>query len=408
MTAADSRPDETANARAQLLKIYAQCCKDRYASFPRLAKDMLANGFAPPIVVFGTRGLGFAQQLDQIESIVRLNPGMRISAVVHEDSEPPSVHIDPIRDYPTLSATQFFSRAQEFAGCVVVDRTCTWHPGIRYKVKLKQNGFAFLRIEQFLNAPGLNVGAGYYREHSDLMLARFDDFLALERLWADDHSAQTYYYALAAFISMNHEYFAFHCGDYSERYFPTDVGLDPNEASILADCGSHDGQEALYFARSLKGKFRGLHAFEPNRMNYLSLCRNVNSYIVESGATSIFCHEFGVYDRNAYLGFTGYGAGVTVTDSQGGDGSGMHVCRLDDMLDEMTHLRLEIEGAELAALNGANGIIKRNRPKLIISAYHKATDFLDLTRFVEEIDLNYQMRLRHQSLEPGVLCIYAV
>ena len=101
-------------------------------------------------------------------------------------------------------------------------------------------------------------------------------------------------------------------------------------------------------------------------------------------------------------------AGVTVTDSQGGDGSGMHVCRLDDMLDEMTHLRLEIEGAELAALNGANGIIKRNRPKLIISAYHKATDFLDLTRFVEEIDLNYQMRLRHQSLEPGVLCIYAV
>jgi FkbM family methyltransferase len=408
MTAADHDSDVTANARALLLKIHARCERDRYAAFPRWSKDILENGAAPSIVVFGTRGLGFTQQLDHIEGVIRLNAGMRISAVVADDAGSSSIGVPKVREYPTLSVEQFFEQAREYAGCIIVDRTCTWNPGVRHKMKLKQAGFSYLRVEQFLNAPGLSVGPGCYREHSDLMLARFGEFLALERHWVDAYSLQTYYYALAAFISMNHEYFSFHCGDYNERYFPKDVGLNIDQSAILADCGSHEGQEALYFARTLGGVFRGLHAFEPDRTNYRNLCRNVSSYIAESGATAIVCHELGVYDRNAYLASTGYGAGLSIADGQSGQGVGIHVCRLDDMLDEVTHLRLEIEGAELAALRGAIGIIRSDRPKMIVSAYHKATDFLDLTEFIEGADRGYQMRLRHQSLEPSVLCIYCV
>ena len=76
------------------------------------------------------------------------------------------------------------------------------------------------------------------------------------------------------------------------------------------------------------------------------------------------------------------------------------------MIDELSHLRLEIEGAELAALNGARGLISRCRPSMAISAYHKPSDFLDIAAFLREVDLGYRMSVRHQSLEPGVLCVY--
>lgn len=396
--------DGAQRARDKLLDIGERCAADRHALFPPHAREILAGGRAPALVVFGLRGVGCPQQLDAIEHVVRLNPGMRIAALV-DDADGSAIK-DGFRGYPVLPVSEFFARAGEFAGCLVVDRTCTWYPGVRYKSKLKQHGLAFLRVEQFLNAPGIAVGAGYYRTHSDFMLARLDDFLALDSIWDDQHSREAYYCALAAFIGMNHEYFVFHCGDYTERYFPADIDFKFSEATVLADCGSHDGQEALFFARLTQGRFKALHAFEPDHRNFINVSDNVHRHIAANGSMPIYCHEYGVYDRNAYLGAAGYDAGVSVLDQPADGGSGIHVCRLDDMLGELTHLRLEIEGAELAALRGASGLIRRCRPTMAISAYHRPSDFLDIAEFLRGADLGYRLRLRHQSLEPGVLCVY--
>ncbi len=394
---------ETLRARERLIDIVGRCRQDRYAHFPRHARDALGGKGGLGLVVFGTRGMGFPQQLDLIEAVVARNPGLRIAAIVSDDDAPVPARV---RSYPTLAERDFFSRDGEFAGCLVVDRTCTWHPGVRNKVRLRKEGFAFLRVEQFLNAPGLDAGGGYFRGHSDHMLERFDEFLAFESVWSDDHSLQTYYYALAAFISMNHEFFAIHCGDYRDRYFPSDLGLEFSPSCIYVDCGAYDGHEALYFARLTGGKFGAIHAFEPDRRNYLTLCRNVNAHIASNGAADIFCRQFGVYDTNAFLGYAGYAAGVSVTGATAAGQAGIHVCRLDDTLDEMSYLRLEIEGAELAALRGAAGLIARCRPGMTLSVYHTPRDFPDIIGFVQNTGLGYRMRLRHQSLEPGVLCLY--
>ncbi|CAN5495153.1 hypothetical protein BH09PSE5_BH09PSE5_48400 [soil metagenome] len=359
------------------------------------------------IVVFSTRGLGFPQQLDQIEAAAAIRGG-RVVAVVTDVGETDNLRYLAQRKLTAISSDAFFANAAQYAGCLVVDRTCTWYPGVRYKVRLRQLGFAFLRAEQFLNAPGLEFSGGSYRGHSDLMLERFDEFLALERHWKDELSKQTYYYSLAAFISMNHEYFAFHCGDYSQRYFPDDVGLRFDESTVYADCGSHDGQEILIFAKLTEGRFKAVHAFEPDGSNFIDLSNNMARYIAEHGAKPIYCHEMGVYDRNAFLRSEGYSAGVSISAVAETSGTGVHVCKLDDTLDELSHLRLEIEGAELEALNGARRLIVSRRPTMTVSAYHKPTDFPDLLAFIEQTDMNYSLALRHQSLEPGVLCIYAV
>jgi FkbM family methyltransferase len=238
------------------------------------------------------------------------------------------------------------------------------------------------------------------------MLARFAELLALESVWADDQSVETYYFALASFISMNHEFFVFHCGDYTQRYFPPDLDLRFGDACTYADCGAYDGSEALMFADRAQRRFRQLHVFEPDRRNFLNVTTRVNAYIAEHGYLPIHCHELGVFDRNAFLAATGYEAGVSVIGEEATGNGGIHVCRLDDMLDDLGYLRLEIEGAELAALHGAEGLIRAHRPGMTISAYHKASDFLDIADFLRPLELGYKLRLRHQSLEPGVLCVY--
>ncbi len=407
MNAFDLTSDATQRTRDNLLQIQARCLEDRHAYFPKHAREFLDNGSELRIVVFSTRGLGFPQQLDQIEAAVALRGG-RVVAVVTDVGESDNLQYLEQRDYKAVACDAFFEHASEYAGCMVVDRTCTWYPGVRYKARLRQHGFAFLRVEQFLNAPGLEAAGGSYRAHSDLMLTRFDEFLALEKHWSDALSLQTYYYALAAFISMNHEYFAFHCGDYSQRYFPQDVGLKFDASTVYADCGAHDGQEVLIFTKLTQGRFKAVHAFEPDRSNFMNLSDNIAQYIAEHGAKPIYCHEMGVYDRNAFLHSEGYSAGVSIVDDGIASGAGVHVCRLDDELDQLSHLRLEIEGAELAALHGARQLILRDKPSMTISAYHKASDFLDIMQFIEEAGLNYSLSLRHQSLEPGVLCVYAV
>lgn len=397
----------TINSREKLINIYQNCQKNRYAYFPSGINDLISNGTPLRVIVFSTRGLGFCQQLDQIEAAVKISGGT-IEALVHDTGDTENINNIRLSGYLQITTDYFFKNTSKFNGCLIVDRTSTWYPGIRYKTKFKNAGFDFLRVEQFLNAPGLERSGGCYRSHSDLMLSQFDDFLALERHWKDPVSLQTYYYALASFISMNHQYFALNCGDFKKRYFSEDIDLKFGPNTVYADCGSHDGAEILIFAERANGQFKEIHAFEPDHKNFLNLTNTVHDFIAQHGKQSIYCHELGVFDRDGYLHAEGYAGGVTITEKAATLGSGLHVCKLDSILNELTHLRLEIEGAELAALQGARHLIKKNRPTMTISAYHLATDFLDLLNFIEETDLNYQLSLRHQSLEPGVLCIYAV
>lgn len=397
----------TRKARENLIAVVDRCRRDRYAFFPSDVLDRLAGPHAPRIVVFSTRGPDCGHHVSQIAAAARLKGGC-IEALVHDSSDTDNRSNPALSAYRQITVEEFFADTAAFAGCLIVDRTSTWYPAIRYKNKLKQAGFDVLRQEQFLNAPGLETSGGFYREHADVMLARFEEFLALERLWGDALSRQTYYYALASFISMNYQYFALHCGDYLQRYFSPDIDLNLGAGTVYADCGSHDGRELLIFSDRVRHRFKAVHAFEPDRRNYVLLSDTVSRHIAQHGALPIYCHEMGVFDRDGYVHAEGHGTQVVISEESGTAGSGMHVCKLDSMLDELGHLRLEIEGAELAALQGARQLILQHRPTMTVSAYHKATDFLELPRFIEETGLGYRLSLRHQSLEPGVLCIYAV
>lgn len=399
---------ESAKARDQLLALVERCSRDRFAFFPTQAREPLLKQGRRDIVLMGGQKASLGLHLQFLEWVIQANPGLRLRALVDESPQTiPQTAALVARGVEVLDPTAFFQRAGEFADAIIVDRYCTWVPGVKYRTKLKQAGLPYLRLEQFLNAPGLAAPYGHFRTHSDFMLAEFDRFLALENLWADERSLTVYYTALAAMISIDFTWLAFGCDQHEDRYLPNDIGLQLGDREVFVDCGAHDGAESILFARRVQNRYRSIRAFEPDRANFMVTSRNLQQYMGEHGVSDMFCYPMGVYDRNAYLGFTGSDVTVMVSDAPADKGPGLFVARLDDFIDEMTYFKLEIEGAELAALRGADGLIRKNKPLLAVSAYHKPDDFLDLSAHILALDMGYTFKLRHHSLEPGVLCIYA-
>jgi hypothetical protein len=72
-----------------------------------------------------------------------------------------------------------------------------------------------------------------------------------------------------------------------------------------------------------------------------------------------------------------------------------------------TFIKLDIEGAEKAALLGAKNIIKQYRPKLAICAYHKFDDFFELPKTIIEINSEYKIYLKQYGRKYDSI-IYAV
>ena len=58
-------------------------------------------------------------------------------------------------------------------------------------------------------------------------------------------------------------------------------------------------------------------------------------------------------------------------------------------------IKADVEGSELALLEGALATIKRCRPSLAISIYHKPADFYELPLWIHNLNLGYKLYMRH-------------
>ena len=58
---------------------------------------------------------------------------------------------------------------------------------------------------------------------------------------------------------------------------------------------------------------------------------------------------------------------------------------------------MDIEGGELAALEGARGSIEAHRPALAVCVYHRPSDFWTVPRTILSMSPDYLVYLRHYT-----------
>ena len=74
----------------------------------------------------------------------------------------------------------------------------------------------------------------------------------------------------------------------------------------------------------------------------------------------------------------------------------VEVDTIDNLIDEpIDFIKLDIEGAEQDAIDGARESIKKYRPILAICIYHKAEDWYKIPQKVLSIEEGYTLYLRH-------------
>ena len=71
-------------------------------------------------------------------------------------------------------------------------------------------------------------------------------------------------------------------------------------------------------------------------------------------------------------------------------------------------VKLDIEGSELGALRGAESAIRRDRPKLAISLYHRPEDFFSIPTWIASLNLGYKLYLDHYTIHQEETVLYAI
>ncbi|QKF83304.1 FkbM family methyltransferase [Halarcobacter ebronensis] len=77
-------------------------------------------------------------------------------------------------------------------------------------------------------------------------------------------------------------------------------------------------------------------------------------------------------------------------------------------IDKLDFLKLDIEGAEYNCLKGAINTLKKDRPQLSISIYHKYEHLYEIPLFLYDNLANYTFRLGQYHYEHGETVLYAI
>lgn len=194
-------------------------------------------------------------------------------------------------------------------------------------------------------------------------------------------------------------------GDYrnnTSQYF--DV-FAPGENEVFVDCGCFDGSSAFGFAGWCGAKkYKKIYCFEPDPQLYKS-CKSILENL-----NNCELYEYGVSNQNGEVSFLANAQedARIVENVSSADVTTIKTIKLDDIIDdEVTFIKMDIEGEELNALLGAENIIRKNKPKLAICVYHSYSHFVSIPQLLLEFRPDYKFKIRQYSLFPNETVLYA-
>ena len=98
-----------------------------------------------------------------------------------------------------------------------------------------------------------------------------------------------------------------------------------------------------------------------------------------------------------------------IAEGQGENATRIQVKTIDGLnLEKVTLIKMDIEGAELNALKGAQRTIARDKPKLAICIYHSDDDMIRIAEYIHELALGYKLYVRHHTTTFAETVLYAL
>lgn len=206
-------------------------------------------------------------------------------------------------------------------------------------------------------------------------------------LLQDNESKRVFSKLINFRLSSNLEYMHGFTDSQHRQYFEGFLNLKPKN-EVFVDAGGFDGHTSIEFIKRHPG-YAGVHIFEPDPENMAVVKKALSNY----KRTHFYLH--GLSNSPQTLNFKTDGPSSRISEE--GDMK-IKVERLDDTLKEpFSFLKLDVEGGEIAAIEGARQAIIDHHPRLAISAYHRFDDFWKIPEKVLSYRDDYQVFMRHYT-----------
>ncbi len=192
------------------------------------------------------------------------------------------------------------------------------------------------------------------------------------------------------------------------------VHIKAAPGDTVVDGGACWGDTALYFAHEV-GESGKVYAFELINSNLTVLKKNLNLNASLEKQVEIVNRPLWS-KSNVPLYFKDRGPssrGAVDRRSDDGESEKHFTTTIDDLvhhnrLKKVDFIKMDVEGAEVEVLHGAEKTMRRFRPKLAISVYHSISDFVDVFEFISRLDLGYRFYLGHYTIHWHETVLFAM
>ena len=179
--------------------------------------------------------------------------------------------------------------------------------------------------------------------------------------------------------------------------------FEARENEVFVDCGCFDGATCFNFAGWCGSKgFDHIYSFEADPKNYA----RAKEILAPLGKCDLYPYGTADVNKKVYFAADAFETSCIISKEEAEKRNfegveEIEVRALDDVLagKKITYIKMDIEGAEYEALQGARKLIMENRPRMAISVYHKFEDFVVLADLVLKMHPDYRIAFRHYGYD---------
>lgn len=190
------------------------------------------------------------------------------------------------------------------------------------------------------------------------------------------------------------------CGAGKLQYF--DVFFSEKD-EIFVDAGAYNGDTTKEFMIWTDNQYKKVFVLEPLEKQF----ELIEKKSIDENWKNVVLRKKAVWNCHEELNFFDNDTGSKIVN--GKTGIFVEGERLDDIVrdEKVTFIKMDVEGSELRALEGARRTIQNYKPKLAISIYHKYEDIIDIPLKILSLVPEYNFYIRHYSTDIWETVLYA-
>ncbi len=229
---------------------------------------------------------------------------------------------------------------------------------------------------------------------------QWQSILDFTNILKDSASKYAYMGCIKAHLSGDSGYIPY--ANYRQYSHPN-VHVEAND--ILLEGGLDDGISSLQFFNAMQNKGK-IYAFEAFEQNWQNLRETLAPH-----KENIIFEEKALWENTGFINIdANFSSAASISSSS--NAKQTPCTSIDDYCKdkEISCIKLDVEGAEPNVLKGAKNTIINNKPKLLISIYHRnfGADAVTIPQMLMDMNLDYDFYCGHHSSWCIETILYAI